>query len=230
MSIMGKAVGSLEVIQLAVLTGALGAALLSAVWLIRERGKISAENQSLRLRLADLSATIERSDALLSSRDARIVMWDTNSEKPEIIGSMPVGSGAPIDRGHFLAFGRWLTPLSASALDRSIGTLRGKGTFFELSCTTITGHQLDVQGRRTGTISFVRFIGLTEMQSENARLKREAIELNEAYSLLSSLAETLPFPMWRRSLSGAVSWSNKAFQNLVLKDAKNLQPASNGEL
>ena len=228
MSIMGKAVGSLEIIQLAVLTGALGAALLSAVWLIRERGKISAENQSLRLRLADLSATIERSDALLSSRDARIVMWDTNSQKPEIIGSMPVGSGAPMDRGHFLAFGRWLTPLSAGALDRSIGTLRTKGTFFEISCTTITGHQLDVQGRRTGTISFVRFIGLTEIQSENARLKREAIELNEAYSLLSSLAETLPFPMWRRNLSGAVSWSNKAFQNLVLKDVKKLLPTSSG--
>ncbi len=84
---------SLQVIEISMFLGAMGAALLSAVWMIRERGKIAGENQSLRLRLADMTASLERSDALLASRDSRIVIWDGKADKPEVIGSMPPSSG-----------------------------------------------------------------------------------------------------------------------------------------
>ncbi len=226
---MGKAIGSLEVIQFSMFLGAMGAAILSAVWLIRERGRMSTENKGLSARIADLTASVERADALLSSRDARIVMWDSLSEKPEIIGNMPVGSGVPQDRGHFLAFGRWLTPITASRLDNSISTLRERGTAFELICEAITGQQLEVQGRRTGTASFVRFIGLTELQAENVRLKRDAQELTDANGLFGALLESLPFPIWRREMSGGVRWANRAFQNLVIKDNKVLVFRATGE-
>ena len=80
----GLPFGATEVIQFSVFAGVMGAALLSAVWLIRERGRIAAENGELRGRIADLSASLQRSEALLNLRDQRVVVWSNDSSKAAI--------------------------------------------------------------------------------------------------------------------------------------------------
>ena len=207
--------GTLEVIQFSMFLGAMGAALLSAVWLIRERGKIAIENKNLRARVSDLSASLQRADALLASRDNRVVIWDRAAEKPEIVGNLPVSSGAPMDRASFLAFGRWLLPMSAAALDRAIAALRDKAAPFDIAIETNSGMPLEVQGRTSGAAAFVRFVSLGELQSAHARLKTEFDELNAAYLTLSALFDALPMPAWRRGLDGAVNWANRAYRSLT---------------
>ncbi|MGB8816443.1 MAG: ATP-binding protein [Rhizobiaceae bacterium] len=210
---------SLQVIEVSMFLGAMGAALLSAVWMIRERGKVSGENQALRAHVADLTASLERSDALLASRDARIIIWDSRSEKPEIIGSMPPASGVPAERSHFLAFGRWMTPQSAAQVDRALHTLRSRGAGFEFTGETITGQMIDIQGRRTGTTSYVRFVGLSDLQAQVARLKHDTDDLKTTNSLFLSLLDSVPFPVWRREQTGVLAWANKAYQDVMSKDA-----------
>ena len=216
--VMGVTVGSLEVIQFSMFIGAMGAALLAAVWLIRERGKMSGQNLALRSRIADLTAAVERSDALLSSRDSRIVVWDSGTQKPDVIGTLSSESGAPADQAHFLTFSRWITPRSAAVLETMIKVLRERGTPFEKSIETITGEQLEVQGRRTGSTSFVRFLGLSGIQAESSRLKHELETLRGSSNLLVSLLDNLPFPIWRRDESGAVAYSNHAYSNMIESD------------
>ncbi|MGL4488187.1 MAG: PAS-domain containing protein, partial [Rhizobiaceae bacterium] len=229
MTVMGITVGALEVIQLSMFVGAMGAALLAAVWLIRERGKTSEQNNVMRARIADLTAAVERSDALLASRDSRIVVWDPNAQAPEIIGTLSVESGAPGDHAHFLTFGRWVTPRSAATLETMIKMLRERGTPFEKSIETITGEQLEVQGRRTGATSFVRFLGLSGIQAENSRLKRELDEVNGSAALVTSLLDNLSFPVWRRDQSGAVAYSNTAYNTMIERD-RGTQSVDNNEL
>ena len=53
----------------------MGAALLSAIWLIRERARTSRKMSTLRARVADLNAALQRSEALLNLRDQRVVVW-----------------------------------------------------------------------------------------------------------------------------------------------------------
>ena len=65
-------ISTVEVMQFAVFAGVMGAALLSAVVLIRERARISTENATLRGRIADLNAALQRSEALLNLRDQRL--------------------------------------------------------------------------------------------------------------------------------------------------------------
>ena len=65
----GLSISTVEVMQLAVFVGVTGAALLSAIVLIRERARTSAENVELRSRIADISAALRRSEALLNLRD-----------------------------------------------------------------------------------------------------------------------------------------------------------------
>ena len=56
--VVGLSVGTVEVMQAAVFAGVMGAALVSAVWLIRERARTAAENSELRARVSDLDPEI----------------------------------------------------------------------------------------------------------------------------------------------------------------------------
>src|SRR5690606_33003483 len=106
-----------EVIQLSLFLGITGAAMLSAILLIRERTRTAAENVELRGRVAELDSAVQRSDALLNLRDQRILVWFGDTRKPELVGTL---AEAPEDRATFLAFGRWLTPRSAAQIERAI--------------------------------------------------------------------------------------------------------------
>lgn len=70
----GLSVDTFEVMQMAMFTGVMGAALISAIVLIRERARTSGENAELRTRIADLNAALQRSEALLNLRDQRVVV------------------------------------------------------------------------------------------------------------------------------------------------------------
>ena len=218
MTVLGMTLGSLEVIQFSMFSGAMGAALLAAVWMIRERGKMVVQNTALRGRIADLTADLERADLLLSSRDSRVAVWDSATGKTDLIGTMSADSGAPQDRAHFLAFGRWLETGTANALERAITALRERGVAFELSLQTITGQEVEAQGRRTGSTSFVRFTGLSSLHADNARLKRDHEDMTKTHALFVSLVENLSFPAWRREADGTLVWTNKAYQATLDKD------------
>jgi signal transduction histidine kinase len=211
----GWSFGSLEVIQLAMFAGVMGAALLSAVWMIRERARIAAENGKLRGRVADLSTALQRSEALLNLRDQRVVVWSSDSDKAELIGVLPRESGVPEDRAAFLAFGRWLTPRSAAALEQAITALRDSATAFDLVVETQGALPLEVHGRKTPQQVFVRFLSLSEAQRVQARLRLENQRLSSEYETFLGLAEALKMPIWLRGTDGRLRWVNRAYADAV---------------
>ncbi|TIX23970.1 MAG: alkaline phosphatase, partial [Mesorhizobium sp.] len=91
-AVAGLSMSAVEVMQLAVFVGVTGTAFLSAIVLIRERARTSAENVELRSRLADINAALRRSEALINLRDQRVVVWAAENKKPELIGTLPVES------------------------------------------------------------------------------------------------------------------------------------------
>lgn len=211
----GLTVGAVEVIQLAILAGVMGAALLSAIWLIRQRARIAAENVALRTRVAELSGALARSEALLNLKDQRLVVWPGDGGRPNVVGELPAESGAPLERSTFLAFGRWLMPRSASALDRAVAGLREKGASFDLVAETREGVLLEVQGRKSALHAVVRFLSLSSTQSENARLKLEQQRLVADHQNLLGLINALDMPFWLRDRAGRLKWVNEAYARAV---------------
>ena len=69
--------------------GVMGAALLSAIFLMRERARTAAENQELRGRIADLNAALQRTDALLNLRDQRVLAWAGVALSPAVGAIIP---------------------------------------------------------------------------------------------------------------------------------------------
>ena len=208
-------IGIFEVMQFAVFAGVLGAAMLSAIWLIRERTRIATENADLRSRVADLNAALQRSEALLNLRDQRVVVFGGDNRKPELMGSLPAESGAPDERAAFLAFGRWLSPRSAAALEQAITALREKSKGFDLAVETADGVPLEVQGRKSAQHVFVRFVSLSETQRTNARLRLENQRLSAEYETIAALVEALDMPFWLRSVDGRLRWVNRAYADAV---------------
>jgi signal transduction histidine kinase len=213
--ILGIPVGTLEVMQAAIFAGVMGAALVSAIWLIRERARTSADNAVLRGRVADLGAALQRSEALLNMRDQRVVVWAGDHKRPEVIGALPMETGAPDDRSAFLAFGRWLMPRSATALEHSIVALRERSRPFDLVVETLNGSPIETQGRQSAQHAIVRFSSLTDTQRMHARLKLEHQRLAADHETILGLINALRMPFWLRGSEGRLRWVNQAFASSV---------------
>ena len=211
----GLSVDTVEVMQAAVFAGVMGAALLSAIWLIRERARIAAENVLLRAKVADINASLQRSEALLNLRDQRIVVWTSEKSKPEVVGALPAETGAPEDRSNFLAFGRWLMPRSAAALEQAVTALRERGAAFDLVVESHKSAPLEVQGRKTAAHVLVRFVSLSETQRLTARLKLENQRLASDHETILGLVDALKMPFWVRDADGRLKWVNRAFAEAV---------------
>ncbi|QPC89521.1 PAS domain-containing sensor histidine kinase [Mesorhizobium sp. INR15] len=211
----GLSLSTVEVIQLAVFVGVTGAALLSAIVLIRERTRTSSQNLELRSRLADVNAALRRSEALLNMRDQRVVVWAAENKKPDLVGTLPLESGAPEDRAAFLAFGRWLMPRSAAALEHAITALREKAKPFDLLIESQAGAPLEVHGRKSAAHILVRFVSLSETQRSQARLKIENQRLSADYETIVGLLDALKMPTWLRTADGRLRWVNRAYADAV---------------
>ncbi len=211
----GYSFNTFEVMQLAMFAGVMGAALLSAIFLIRERAKTAHENVALRAKIADLNALIQRSDALLNLRDLRIIVWNNDNRKPELLGALPSDSGAPDERAAFLAFGRWLTPRSAATLEHAIAELREKAVAFDIVVETHSGAPLEVQGRKSASHVIVRFVSLSETQRRQARLRMENQSLVTDRESVLGLIDALDMPFWIRSADGQLKWVNRAYATAV---------------
>ncbi|ANT49330.1 sensor histidine kinase [Mesorhizobium amorphae] len=219
----GLGVSAVEVMQMAMFAGVMGAALVSAIFLIRERARTSAQNAELRARIADVNAALQRSEALLNLRDQRVVVWTSENKKPELLGTLPVESGAPEDRAAFLAFGRWLMPRSAAALEHAITALREKAKAFDLVIESQAGVPLEVYGRKSAAHVLVRFVSLSDTLRSQARLKIENQRLGADYDTMLGLLDALRMPTWLRAADGRLKWVNRAYAEAV--EAQNAETA-----
>lgn len=206
---------STEVVVSSVVLGALGAALLSAVWLVRQRGNMEAETQEMRSALSDAQQRISKYEALIADKNRRIIIWEGGASKPEFLGQLPAETGAPQQDREFLAFGRWLRSLSAGELEKSIESLRSEARTFDMVVETNRDEILEVQGRVSGGKAFVRFIALNNLRAELAELKIERERLAGSISLFHSLLDAIEQPVWRRDAQGKLSWVNHAYGDAV---------------
>ncbi|KQS87477.1 MULTISPECIES: PAS domain-containing sensor histidine kinase [unclassified Rhizobium] len=206
---------SSEVITFSVLIGVISAAMISAVWLIRQRGNIETDNRELTAALADANHRISRFQALIADKNRRIVVWEGLSDKAEFLGQLPPETGAPQDDRDFLAFGRWIKPQSSSELEKAIETLRLTAQSFDLVVETTRGEIIEAQGRVSGGRAFVRFVALNNLRAELAEVKLERDRLHSSLSSLHTLLDAIDLPVWQRGTDGSILWVNEAYSDAV---------------
>ena len=229
--IVGRQLETFEVVQLALFSGALAAAIGSALWLIRERGRTASQNLALRGKVSALGARINQLETLAASEGQRAVVWSDEHSKPAaVIGTLGARSGAPESRGQFLAFGRWLEPRSAARLEQAISRLRDHAEPFDDMVLTPVGVPVEVSGRTSGGSAIVRFVSLAGQRAEQARLATEFARIVETLETFQALMDRSDMPVWLRDADGALAWVNRAYADAVECADAEATIAARGEL
>ncbi len=204
------------------------AAIFAFLMLIRaseDDGLESAEAQ-----VAELRKALDRAEALLASDDQKTIIWDTPDSSPQVLGALPERVGVPFDRKEFRAIGRWLQADSVSQLETAVQRIRRYGEGFQFAANALNGSVLEVTGRTNGKRAIVRFRELTGERRSFVELKEQARFILAEMTAHQALAETLPFPLWRRNKMGRLTWVNQAYVDAVEAESQEAVLKSSAEL
>lgn len=215
LNLFGIPLHALEITQFSMLAGAMIAAMTSALWLIRERGRTSNQNTALRAKVGNLTSRLNQLEALAAAEGQQAVIWSSNDSKPTIVGSLDASSGAPASHAHVLAFGRWLESRSATILEHSIEDLRQNAKPFCEIIQTNNGTPIEVSGRTSGSSAIVRFCDLSKERKASAQLSISHERVVNTLETLQKLMDELNMPIWLRDKQGNLSWVNESYAKSV---------------
>ncbi len=202
-----------EIAFLALTTGVVLFAVVTAIMLVRARGRATRVEAWARDQNARLREEIDRANALLLSEPQIVIDWPAGSDEPSIAGDPAlIGLSGP---QQLLVFDSWLESGKAAVMGRAVEALRARGEPFSMTLSTLGGHPIEAQGRAVGGHAVLRL-------KEAGGIKREVVELLERYEKLSveagslrAVVETLPSPVWTRNAAGRLTFVNPAYARAV---------------
>ena len=159
-------------------------------------------------------AEIDRVNALLLSEPQIIVSWAAAGNEPEILGDTTLIAAGPVAQ-RILAFGSWLEPEKAQAMERAIEALRADGEGFSMALTTLAGRPIEAEGRAVGGRAIFRLRDISGLKRELAELAAQHRKLHQDVNSLHTLINALPSPVWARAPGGELTFVNSAYARAV---------------
>ena len=211
------AITSLEGHEFAALTLTLGVilfAVATAIALLRTRKSAAEKLNARQSEINELREERDRANALLLSEPQVIVVWPAGADAPEITGDVSFIMRTALPR-RVLAFGSWLAPDDAHAMEDAVDALREEGKAFSLSLATLQQRHVAVEGRAIGGRAVLRIKDLTGTRSELAALTADHQRVLRDIETVGRLLETLPAPVWARDATGRLTWVNAAYAHAV---------------
>src|SRR5918997_3852114 len=207
--------------------GSVAVATAASLLLMRERKNSAGREHSLRTEVATLRGAQDRADLLMASERQFLISWTGRDGEPRFEGDPTVaGEGATVKR--VLAFGAWIAPADAAALESALDGLRQRGEAFRLTVGTLAHTHVDVEGRTLGGRAILR---LREVTGDRAELVRARTELREArgdLAAMTALLDTMAHPLWIRDDTGRLVWANRAYLRAV--EAHSIEDAAQRSL
>ena len=138
-----------EIVTLVLMLGILFFAVTSSVMLVRTRVRNAAAQAAYRDEIIRLKGAGDRLSALLFSERQILVSWAAASDAPVIMGDTSLVTDAAMPQ-RVLAFGSWLDPDKAQAMERAVDELRAEGTSFSMQVMTLADQAIEAEGRAVG--------------------------------------------------------------------------------
>jgi signal transduction histidine kinase len=211
-----------EIIGMAITLAVIFFATLAAIMLVRTRERLAATEAKARDDIIAGRAEVDRVYALLRAEPQILVVWAAGDDKPEIIGDVALIADADAPY-RVLAFGHWLDPEAARAVETAVAALRERGDKFAMALTTLAGRPIEADGQVVGGRAIMRLKDVSGIKRELAELQgRFQRQLDEA-NALRALVEALPSPVWARDEAGKLVYVNHAYARAV--DARDSRDA-----
>ena len=208
---------SLERHEIAALTLSLGVimfAVATAIALLRTRTRAAREIAACHSEINELREERDRATALLLAEPQVIVVWPAGADEPDISGDVSLLLRTPLPR-RALAFGTWLDPERAHAMEDAVDALRTEGKSFSLALTTLQQRHVLAEGRAISGRAVLRIRDLTGPQNQLAELAASHEQLRRDIDTVAQLLEALPAPVWTRDGRGRLTWVNAAYAHAV---------------
>jgi signal transduction histidine kinase len=208
-----------EIAALALTLGVVCFAVLTAIALVRTRAAAAASETAARAEIIALRDQADRANALLLAEPQVIIAWPASGGEPEIVGDASIVTPTPVPR-RVLAFGTWLDPERAQAMEQAVDVLRATGTGFAMTMPTATGRFVEAEGRAIGGRAVLRIKDVSGIKREFVDLAARHHELLRDIDTMRALIEALPSPIWARHANGRLAFVNAAYAIAVeAKDA-----------
>ncbi len=216
-----------DILYLALFAILIGASMLSAVFLIRQRGQISAENDQLRAALVESRSEAEARTLLLTTGEERLLVY-AGDGAPQIFGKLPKDCGAPSEEKRFLAFADWMAQENVRRLDNAIARLRGHGETFRTEIDLLDGRLIEATGTTIGGLAAVRFVLLAGLRAQLREAENAEHGAVATLETMQALFDSAPIPVWLRDRDGKLTWINTAYAKAV--DARSVDSALNHQM
>ncbi|WP_336485926.1 sensor histidine kinase [Methylobacterium nigriterrae] len=199
---------------LAILIGLTVFATILSLMHLHERSRWTRREREQAAALGALRGAHDRAEMLLNAERQVIVTWAGRGE-PVIEGDVSlafdgVRSAASTAR-RILAFGSWLLPSDAAALEAAVETLRVRGAGFRLNLRSQSGRSIDAQGQAVAGRALLRLRETTEERRELIELRETLDEARRGLAALAGLLDAIPQPVWQRNRDGGLAWVNTAY-------------------
>lgn len=203
-----------EIAALVLTLGVLCFAVTTAILLVRTRSRAATAEAALRDQIGMLRAESDRFNALIRSEPQILVSWAAADNQPDIVGDPTLVTSAAAPQ-RVLAFGGWLEPDKAQAMERAVDALRSHGESFTLQLMTLGGHAIEADGRIIGGRAVLRLRDISGIKRDLAELSARHEKIAGEMESLRALIDVLPSPVWARDLAGTLVFVNPAFARAV---------------
>ncbi|KQT83974.1 PAS domain-containing sensor histidine kinase [Aurantimonas sp. Leaf443] len=211
-----------DIVYLALLAMLVGTAMLTTVFLMRQRALTVAEADRLRLELSEARAEADKRAALMAAEDERLVIY-SGSARPEIVGQLDCAGRVPADERGFLAFSDWMDGASAQGLAEAVVALRERAEPFSQVVDLGEAGLIEVRGRTVGGLAVLRFTQLAGLRERLSELEIENERALATIETMQNLFDAAPIPVWLRDGERRLVWINEAYARAV--DARSASEA-----
>jgi signal transduction histidine kinase len=201
------------IVSLALIVGVVLFAVVTAILLVRSRARAARVEAWSHDEIAHLREELDRAKALSLSEPQVVIVWPAGSDVPAVDGD-PAIFGVPPTHS-LLAFGLWLDPGKAAAMERAVDALRNRGEAFSMTLSTLSGQPIEAQGRAIGGRAVLRLKDANGVKRELAELVGRYERLSAEAGSLRALVEALPSPIWTRDAAGKLTFVNPAYARAV---------------
>ncbi|HUC50149.1 MAG TPA: PAS-domain containing protein [Xanthobacteraceae bacterium] len=202
-----------QIASITVVSGVVLFAVVSAIMLVHAWARAARIERRLRKDNARLREEVDRANALMRSEPQVVVIWPAGSNEPKIDGD-PTAVGVAMPH-QVLAFGSWLDAAKATAMERAVEALRGRGEAFTMALTTRAGDPIEALGRAIGGRAVLRLKNASGTNRELVELATRHDKLAAEVAPLRALIDAISSPVWARDVEGRLIFVNAAYARAV---------------
>ncbi|WP_246498209.1 sensor histidine kinase [Microvirga soli] len=194
----------------------------TSLLLMREQKRVVRIERSLRNELAALRGADDLAALLMGSERQLLVSWHGRDGEPRFQGDPSIiGENAPAQRA--LAFGTWLSPADAAAVEGALEQLKLRGQAFRLTARCTGTRFIDVEGRTIGGRALLRLRDVTGDRAELLKVQGQLATARSDLRSMTMLLDDVAYPLWIRDADDRLLWANQAYLRSV--EARDLDDA-----